>query len=204
MCIRDRDTLDLKKLEITLQEILQAAYEQRPELLQIKARQLSQEATIKLAKASYYPILSGNATYLFRRVHIDLDMVWDAMIGATLTVPIFSGFSSPNQVAEARANLRNLKAQEETTRQNIRLESEQAFLSLKEAEERVRVTEKALVQAKENFDLATGRYQVGVGSPLEVTDAEVSLANARVNNITALAAYKIAEARIEKAMGLVR
>jgi len=107
-------------------------------------------------------------------------------------------------VAEARANLRNLKAQEETTRQNIRLESEQAFLSLKEAEERVRVTEKALVQAKENFDLATGRYQVGVGSPLEVTDAEVSLANARVNNITALAAYKIAEARIEKAMGLVR
>lgn len=198
------DTLDLKKLEITLQEILQAAYEQRPELLQIKARQLSQEATIKLAKASYYPILSGNATYLFRRVHIDLDMVWDAMIGATLTVPIFSGFSSPNQVAEARANLRNLKAQEETTRQNIRLESEQAFLSLKEAEERVRVTEKALVQAKENFDLATGRYQVGVGSPLEVTDAEVSLANARVNNITALAAYKIAEARIEKAMGLVR
>ncbi len=59
-------------------------------------------------------------------------------------------------------------------------------------------------QAQENFDLATGRYQVGVGSPLEITDAEVSLANARANYIQALYNYKIAEARIEKAMGAFR
>jgi len=198
------DTLEFQKKEITLQEILQTAYEQRPEILQLKARQLSQEATIKLAQSSYYPILSGNASYLWRRLHIDLDMTWDVIIGATLTVPIFSGFSSPNQVAEAQANLRNLKSQEESLRQNIRLEGEQAFLTLKALEEGIRVTEKALDQAQENFDLATGRYQVGVGSPLEITDAEVSLANARVNYIKALAAYKIAEASIEKAMGVFR
>ncbi len=125
-------------------------------------------------------------------------------IGATLTVPIFSGFSSPNQVAEARANLKNLKAQEMAMRQNIRLEGEQAYLSLKEAEEAVRVTEKALGQAQKKYGLAIGRYQAGVGSPLEVTDAEVSLANVRVNYIQSLAGYKIAEAKIEKAMGLVQ
>jgi len=85
---------------------------------------------------------------------------------------------------------------------NIRLEAEQAYLSLREAEERIRVTQKAVGQAQENFELANGRYQVGVGFPLEVTDAEVLLANARANNITALYNYKIAEARIEKAMGL--
>jgi outer membrane protein len=197
------DSLDFKKLEFTLREILQAAYEQRPEILQLKARQLSQEATVKVAQASYYPVLSGNASYLFRGIHPD-SLYWDMMIGATLTVPIFSGFSSPNQVAEARANLRNLKAQEEATRQNIRLEGEQAYLSLKEAEESVRVSEKALSQAEKKYALATGRYRVGVGSPLEVTDAEVSLANARVNHIQSLAGYKIAEAKIEKAMGLVR
>ena len=66
----------------------------------------------------------------------------------------------------------------------------------------MRVTEIAVVQAKENYDLASGRYQVGVGSPLEITDAEVLLANAKANNIQALYNYKVAEARIERAMGV--
>ena len=131
-------------------------------------------------------------------------MYWDFSFGATLTVPIFSGFLTPNQVSEARANLMNLQAQEEATRQNIRLEADQAYLSLKLANEQVGVTEKQVSQAKENFDLATGRYQVGVGSPLEVTDAEVLLANAKANYITALYSYKVAEAKIEKAMGVVK
>ena len=90
---------------------------------------------------------------------------WDWSFGVTLSVPIFSGFSTPNQVAEAKANLRNLEAQEETLRLNIRLEAEQAYLSLKEAMERITVTEKTVDQAKENYDLASGRYQVGVGRP---------------------------------------
>ncbi|MBI5969318.1 MAG: TolC family protein [Deltaproteobacteria bacterium] len=197
------DILDFKPMEINLEEILKSSYAQRPELLQLKARQRSQEANIKLAQSSYYPILSGNASYLNRGDHVD-NLYWDLSVGATLSIPLFSGFSSPNQVAEAKANLRNLQAQEENLKLNIRLEAEQAFLGLKEADERIRVAEKAVAQAKENFDLATGRYQVGVGQPLEVTDAEVLLANARANHIQALYDYKVAEARIEKAMGKVR
>ena len=197
------DTLALKPTEITREEILKAAYEQRPELLQLKARQQAQEATIKLAQSSYYPVLSGTANYLYRGPEPG-EMYWDLSIGAILSIPLFSGFSSPNQVAEARANLSNLQAQEESLKLNIRLEADQAYLSLKLAFEQVAVTEKSQAQAQENFELATGRYQVGVGSPLEVTDAEVLLANARANNVTALYNYKIAEARIEKAMGTVR
>ncbi len=197
------DTLALKPAEIKREEILKAAYEQRPELLQLKAKQQAQEATIKLAQASYYPVLSGTVNYLHRGSELG-DMYWDLSIGAILSIPLFSGFSSPNQVAEARANLRNLQAQEESLKLNIRLEADQAYLSLKLAYEQVAVTEKSQAQAQENFELATGRYQVGVGSPLEVTDAEVLLANARANNVTALYNYKVAEARIEKAMGTVR
>ncbi len=197
------DSLDFQPYEITLEEILRKAYEQRPEILQIKARQRSQEASLKIAQASYYPTISGNASYLYRGGELS-DLYWDFTIGATLSIPLFSGFSSPNQVAEARANLKNLRAQEESLNLNIRLEAEQAYLGLKEAEERIRVTEKAVVQAQENYELARGRYQVGVGSPLEITDAEVLLANARANHIQALYDYKVAAARIEKAMGLMR
>jgi outer membrane protein TolC len=197
------DSLSVQPYTITLEEILKASFDQRPEILQLKAKQRSQEATIKLAQSSYYPILSGNASYQLRATEFDR-FYWDWSFGATLSIPLFSGFSSPSQVAEARANLRNLQAQEENLKLNIRLEAEQAYLSLREADERVRVTEKSLAQAQENFELATGRYQVGVGFPLEVTDAEVSLATARANNIQALYDYKVSEAKIERAMGQIR
>ncbi len=196
--------LEFKPKGVSLEEILQSAYARRPEILQIKARQRSQEASIDLARSSYYPTLSGNASNLYRTDTPFRDFAWDWSFGATLTVPIFSGFSTPAQIAEAKANLKNLEAQEETLRQNIRLEAEQAYLSHKEAMERISVTEKTLDQAKENYDLASGRYQVGVGQPLEITDAEVLLANARANHIQALYDYKVAEAQIDKAMGVSR
>jgi len=197
------DILDFKPREFILERILESAYAQRPEILQLQARQRSMEATIKLAQSTYYPTLSGTAAYLYRGTDFN-NLYWDWSLGATFTIPLFSGFSTPNQVAESRANLKNLQAQEESLKLNIRLEAEQAYLGLKEADERIRVTEKSLSQAQENYDLASGRYQVGVGYPLELTDAEVLLANARANHIQALYDYKVAEARIEKAMGLLK
>jgi outer membrane protein len=195
------DILGFTPREHQLEDIVKTAYDQRSEILQIKAKQRSQEAAVNLARSSYYPILSGNAQYLMRGSHMPNDMTWDMFFGAILTIPIFSGFSSPNQVAEQQANLRNLISQEEALKLNIRLEAEQAYLSQKQSAEQVRVTEKAVGQAQENYELASGRYQVGVGSPLEITDAEVQLANAKANYIQALYNYKVAEAKIERAMG---
>jgi len=195
------DILGFTPREYRLEEIVKTAYDQRPEILQIKARQRGQEAAIDLARSSYYPILSGNASNLYRTNTVPNDITWDWSFGITLSIPLFSGFSSPNQVAEQRANLRNLISQEEALKLNIRLEAEQAYLSQKQSAEQVRVTEKTVEQAQENYDLARGRYQVGVGSPLEITDAEVQLANAKANYIQSLYNYKVAEAKIERAMG---
>jgi outer membrane protein len=195
------DILGFTPREYQLEDIVKTAYGQRPEIEQIKAKQRSQEAAIKLAQSSYYPILSGNAQYIWRGYHMPNDMTWDMFFGATLSIPIFSGFSSPNQVSEQRANMKNLVSQEEALKLNIRLEAEQAYLSQKQATEQIRVTEKAVGQAQENYDLASGRYKVGVGSPLEITDAEVQLANAKANYIQALYNYKVAEAKIERATG---
>lgn len=197
------DTMGYQRREIQLEEILRKAYEQRPEISQLKARQRAQEANIKLAESTYYPTLSGSASYNLRTPDFHY-YYWDWFFGASLNFPLFSGFSTPNQIAEAKATLRNLQAQMESLRLSIRLEVEQAYLALREAEERIRVTEKTVAQAQENYELASGRYQVGVGFPLEVTDAEVLLANARANHIQALADYRIAEARLDKAMGVFR
>ena len=56
-------------------------------------------------------------------------------------------------------------------------------------------------QAEENLELARGRYEAGVGSSIEITDAMITLNNAKMTYITALADYQVAWANLEKAMG---
>ena len=75
-------------------------------------------------------------------------------------------------------------------------------MNLKDAEERIPTAELGVKQAEENFEIANGRYTTGVGNPIEVTDSEVLLSNAKTAYIQALYDYRVAQASLEKAMGI--
>jgi outer membrane protein len=105
-------------------------------------------------------------------------------------------------VEESKANLNVLTANEESLRQTVFLDVQQAYLNLKQAEDSIPTAELGVKQAEENFDIANGRYAAGVGNPIEVTDAEISLLSAKLSHIQALYDYKVAQASLEKAMGV--
>jgi outer membrane protein TolC len=86
-------------------------------------------------------------------------------------------------------------------RQSILLEVNQAYADLESASARIGVMESSLKKAKENFELAEGRYQAGVGLSLEVTDAQVAAVKAETDHVQALYDYQLAAARLMKAMG---
>jgi len=195
------DNLSFRKYEITMDNALTRAFENRPDLLSVVAKKQSAETSINVARANYYPFLTGNAAYDWAGSRIDgLDHGWN--VGATLTFPVFSGFLTKYQVEQARSNLNVLKANEESIRQTIILDVQQAYLNLKQAEESIPTAELGVKQAQENMDISNGRYAAGVGNPIEVTDAEVSLVNAKTSYIQALYDYKVAQANLEKAMGM--
>ena len=200
----DRPVLDIlsyKKYEVTFDDALARAYENRPDLRALVARRQAAEENIAFAKTGYYPVLTGNAAYNWAGADIgDLGQGWN--VGAMVTIPLFNGGLTRNQVAEARSNFYVLKANEESTRQQILLDVQQGYLSLQEAEESISTADLAVKQAQENLDLSNGRYAAGVGSPIEITDALTSFANAQVAYNAALYNYKVAQATIEKAMGL--
>ena len=194
------DNLSFQKYEITFEAAIEKAYNNRPDIKSILAKKQASESSIDLAKKGYYPSLTGNAAYNWSGEKFPLDHGWN--VGAALSFPIFSGFFTKYQVEEANANLNVLRANEESLRQAVFLEVQQAYLNLKDAEERIPTAELTVKQAEENFELANGRYAAGVGNPIEVTDAEVSLSNAKTSYIQALYDYKVAWAGLEKAMGL--
>ena len=195
------ENLSFEKYGTTFEEALSKAYENRPDLKSIVAQRQAAEVGIDSAKTGYYPLLTGNASYNWAGERIDqMDHGWN--VGAVISFPIFSGFLTKYQVQQARANLNVLKANEESLRQTVFLEVQQAYLTLRAAEEAIPTAKLGVGQAQENLDIANGRYAAGVGNPVEVTDAEVSLANARLQYIQALYADKVAQANLEKAMGM--
>lgn len=195
------DNLSFSPYSIALKEAVDKAYENRPELRSILLKKKASEESVSLAKKGYFPVLSGLASYAWAGDQFSIDEGgWSA--GITLSIPIFSGFSTKHQISEAKANLLVLTANEETLRQSVLLDVQQAYLNLTEAGERITVAELTAKQAQENFDIANGRYAAGVGSPIEVTDADVALSNAKTAYNQALYDYKVARASLEKAMGV--
>lgn len=200
------DSLLYTKYELSFEDALSKVYTQRPDLQSLIKKKEAAKASIDLARKSYFPVLSGSANYSYSGTNssggsgFPLNNGWN--YGVSISVPIFSGFDTKYRVAQAHANYETASANEQSLRLDVFSQMQQAYLSLREADESIAASELAVKQAKENVELATGRYQSGAGSPLEVTDALVGLNNAQVAYTQALTDYKNAQASIEKAIGV--
>jgi len=183
----------------TLEEALKQAFQKRPDLKSLMTKKEAALKVLELAKKDYYPLVTGVAGYGFSGDEFPLQRGWN--VGANLSIELFSGYATKYKINEAQANVEVLKANEAALRQTIRLEVEQSFANLKETEKRIEAAKVNLRQAEENLELAEGRYAAGVGNPLEVTDALVTLGNAKTALANALYDYKIASANLKKAMG---
>ena len=197
-----KDDLDYLPYEVSMDEALQNAYKNRPDLLSTLKKKEGLEKTIYLSKKGYLPVLAGSAAYGYtgNEFIVDKDKSWS--VGVTLTFPLFTGLSTKYQIDEAKANLDVLRANEDSLMQKVYLQVESAYLSLKEAAERISAGKIIVKQAEETVELAKGRYAAGVGSSIEITDAMITLNNAKMTYITAIADYSVAQANLEKAMGV--
>jgi outer membrane protein len=197
-----QDDLVYRPYKVSMEEALQNAYKNRPDLLSTLKKKEGLEKTIVLNRKGYLPVLAGSAAYGYtgNDFVVDKDKAWS--VGVTLTFPLFTGLSTKYQVDEAKANLDVLKANEDSLMQKVYLQVETTYLSLKEAAERISAGEIIVKQAEETVELAKGRYSAGVGSSIEITDAMITLNNAKMTYINALSDYAVAQANLEKAMGV--
>ena len=193
------DDMDFKVYEITKEEALERAMANRPDLKAQEHTAVSAQKSLRLAAKGQSPTLSAYAAYNFEGRDFPLDEGWN--YGLSLSVPVFDGHLVEYKTKEAAANLEEVNLATESMKNDIILEVEQGYLSLIESEERVGVSELTVKQAEENLELALGRYEAGVGSPIEVTDATVALNDARRNYIQALYDYRMASMVLKSAMG---
>jgi len=194
------DNLKLNQFHITFEEALKKAFDARPDLKSLVIKQSSASESVNLVKKDYFPTVSGFANYGFGGRQFPLDNGWS--VGANVNLPVFNGLLTKYQVAEARANLDIASSNTEILRQNIYFQVQQAYINFTETEKTIPIAYISVKQAKENLDLANGRYKVGVGNSIEVQDAEINYNNSQLSYAKSLYDYNIARCNLEKAMGV--
>lgn len=124
---------------------------------------------------------------------------WNAI--AALSYPLLEGGLTRARVRQAEAEVEAAQVAEQQVREGVALEVQQAILSMNEAAERMQAAGKNVEQAREALRLAKVRYQEGVSTALEVTDAQTTLTQAESNLVNARYDYLQARARYLRAIG---
>jgi outer membrane protein TolC len=180
----------------------QEADRRRPEVPRAQVQSRAARKGVRLAKAGLQPSLALVADYSFDSNpsgFAGLDESWD--FSAVVSLPLFDSRATRTRVRQAPADVASADLPEQDARQQVALEVRQAFLSLGEAEERMRTTEKDAEQAREALRVAQVRYRAGVNTSVEVTDAEEAFTQVRSNQVNALYDYQLARARLDRAIG---
>ena len=194
------EDLTLKKYNLKLDNLIEDAMEVRPSLMAAKKKAEASKHLVSASKRAFLPNLklSGN----FSQGGLTAGSgEYGYALGGNLAYPLTNIALLKKQVDEANATADKDVADYEVTRQKVYLDVKQAYIQLKNAKENVPVSKNALVQAQEQFNLARGRYKVGMGDVIELKDAETTYRNAQLDYYKSLLNYNISAANLERVVG---
>jgi outer membrane protein len=173
-----------------LDALVQQAINQRPEVLGSSDRIRQAQEQLNSAQALNLPTIS--ALGMYGVIHFSdaptnqyagshpgqTNLWWGA--GATLSVPIFTGFLIENRVAEAKQQRYKAEQRKEELSNRIALEVSESYFALQTAQQQIKVEEKEVEFSQSALRLAQERYRLGLASIVDVTTATTALLMAEV------------------------
>ncbi len=162
---------------------------------------------VSIARSAYLPSLSldfryGGQLFPLRPLSLSgVELRRDATAALTMQVPIFSGFRRQAELQQAQIELRKSELQLAQLREGVQLEYERARGERARALSSIAARQRTVDQADRVHNLTVLRYEKGLATQLETSDARLSLLQARTNLVQALADFYIADAEVSKALG---
>lgn len=179
---------------------LQEAAQQHPDLRTAQGQLAVAAASREAAERAGLPDLGADMSYGLRARDFSPAQNWQA--GLSFSWPLFTGFAITSQAKAAEAQEQTVKANFEARRLTVLRDIDNAYLALEGAKETVPAAKTALDAARANLKQAQGRYRAGVGSIIEVTDAQSLLVSAQTDWVRATTSYHLAIASLQRAMGV--
>jgi outer membrane protein len=181
-------------------DLIDLGLKQRPDILQAQATLNAANLGVSAAKTTNAPSFSANLGYASRG-NVFPPNNNALTIGASVSWDPFDGGLTGGLVKQARAGVESAQASFQNVRLGVVSDVSTAFLNMKTAEQRLDTAGSEVANAQESLRLAEGRYRNGVGTFLEVTDAQTALLTAQTNQVNARSALDQARAALSRAVG---
>jgi outer membrane protein TolC len=197
-------SLDVTPANFDLQESLDRARVQRPELQRLAVLEEADKANVTIAQAGGRPsvALVGSYQYFQSLVpHFPNETFDGWTIGLQGSWAIFDGEATRGRVTQAKSQLEQARLTRLDQTLAIEVQVRAAFSSLQQAAELVDAAKQVVGQALEAQRLAHSRFDAGTATQLDETTADVSLTQARNNELSADYNYNVALATLRTALG---
>ena len=194
------------------EEAVSLAQELRSDLRQLELTQSLRKTEMRLEQVEYLPRISLFGNYVINAQDNgspsffgrgDGQRAYSRNVGIQVSLPIFQGFSRDARIDQKRAILRQAETETEYASDQARSEVRTLVEQADEAFLRATGQRLAVTQAQRGFEIASAQYREGLGSQLELTDAEVALRQSEFNYAQAVYDYLVARAELDQATGRV-
>lgn len=164
-----------------------------------------QDAFIDLGKADYMPRLSLFANYVYQGQSDDFDFftVDQSDVGIRLSMNLFNGFQTNTKVEKAQINKQIAITQKLLLTQSLRNNIENVILRMETANKQIESTQANMKQAQRAYEISKIRFNEGVGSQLEMNDADLALRQASINYLNASYNFLSAQSEYENLIGKI-
>ncbi len=191
---------------LNLDELVNKAYQNRPELKAADLRIKTSESAVSLAKGGWYPQVSVSGNYNYNRPNQRIqptkdqfDGTWDVTLGVSFD--IWNWNVTGHQTEQAEAQLSQTIDALGSIKDGVTLEVTQNYLNLQQAKEKISISELAVKQAEENLRIISEKFKNGMALSSDVVDADVALLQAKTNYTNSKVDFELAKAKLIKAVG---
>jgi len=194
--------VDAAAAEPRVEAILAEAAARSPDLGRARALADAADARARGARSALGPTLSAQAsgTRLWPlRPDGDPSTLWSA--GFVLRFPLFEGLGATYDALAARASAEAFRSRADATARRVSLDVWTTFQALRTAGQRLESARALLESATASAEVSAGRYHEGVGSILDLLNAQAALESARAEDVRARADWLVSVARLARAAG---
>jgi len=201
--VRLKDSLEYGEIPLSLEDCLRCAMEHRPDFAQAQARIRIAEEGIRLAKSQNQAQVSLNGDVDWNDSRFPGFKNGNWVVSLMASIDVFDSGLTNSKIKTSEISLTKAKEKVVQAEDTIVEEVSEAYLNLKEAENRIAISRTVVKKAEEAYIIAGIRYDEGAGTNLDVIDAQLALTQAKANHVQALYDYNVNKAGLSKAMGVL-
>lgn len=181
----------------SFEECMKMAYKNRADLKAYNSTLDAVKQNLLFVKRNYYPELSASAGYGFRNTNSTNSLNVGLNLSSSVNImnQKYRVDAAKYQVDIAENSLNQLN-------QDIFFEVQNAYINMVELEKQIPLLAVKVRQTLENYELAEGRYYVGLGDYIQLQDAKVNYNNAQCSYIETIYKYNVARANLESVIAM--